>query len=125
MVFHHLIRLPNHQSRKRRQPCRLLSSIVSLPFWLHEHLDGRPLPWDLTSLAAIIYTALVTSVLAYVAWNRGVEQIGPARAGAFLHLVPLYGILLATTLLGETLHPFHVAGMVLILAGVWLVARKK
>jgi len=102
----------------------LISAVISLPFWLGEHLAGNPLPLDFKTLVAIGYTAIFTSVLAYIAWNRGVEQIGPARAGAFLHLVPLYGILLATTLLGETLQLFHLAGMALILAGVWLVARR-
>jgi drug/metabolite transporter (DMT)-like permease len=60
---------------------------------------------------------------AYVAWNRGVDLVGAPRAGAFLHTIPLFSALLATTLLGETIETYHILGFALILAGVSLAAR--
>jgi len=61
--------------------------------------------------------------LAYVAWNRGIELVGAPRASAFLHTIPLFAAVFATSLLGERLYPFHVVGFALILAGVTLAAR--
>jgi drug/metabolite transporter (DMT)-like permease len=58
-----------------------------------------------------------------MAWNRGVELVGAPRAGAFLHTIPLFAAVLATSLLGEKLRVFHIVGFVLILAGVTLAAR--
>lgn len=52
------------------------------------------------------------------------ELIGANHAGVFLHLIPLYSAVLAGLLLGESLMPYHVAGFLLILGGVWLAARK-
>jgi len=40
-----------------------------------------------------------------------------------MHLMPLFGALLAWAFLGETIRPFHVAGMGLILAGIALTTR--
>ncbi len=71
----------------------------------------------------VLYSAFFTSLLAFVAWNRGVDLIGAPRASAFLHTIPLFSAVFATTLLGEQLMLYHVVGFVLILAGVTLAAR--
>ena len=59
--------------------------------------------------------ALFSSVLAYLFWNRGVEEVGPQVAGLFVHLMPVFGVLLAWVFLGERLAPYHVVGIGLIL----------
>ena len=68
--------------------------------------------------------SIFPSVVATVAWIRGVDLIGQGRAGAMLHLIALYSAVLASLLLGERLMPFHFVGFGLIIAGVWLAARK-
>ncbi len=101
----------------------VISCIVNMPYAAFEHWTGTTLQANGLTVVAVLYSAVCTSVLAYACWNRGVEMIGAPRASAFLHLIPLYGALLATTILGESLHGFHVAGFLLILSGVWLAAR--
>ncbi|MGI9384895.1 MAG: EamA family transporter [Methyloligellaceae bacterium] len=73
---------------------------------------------------AVAYVSVFPSVLAYIFYNRGVELIGGARAGAFMHLIPLFGAVFAIGLLGETLTPYHGVGFALIVAGVMLAARR-
>jgi drug/metabolite transporter (DMT)-like permease len=51
--------------------------------------------------------------------------VGPAAAGAYLHLIPLAGSLMAIAFLGERLHVHHAAGIALIFAGVFLVSRRR
>ena len=75
------------------------------------------------SALAIACVALFSSVLAYVFWNRGVEQVGANVAGLFVHLMPVFGVILAWFILDERLAPFHVAGIVLILCGIYLTSR--
>jgi drug/metabolite transporter (DMT)-like permease len=53
-----------------------------------------------------------------------VQLIGSNRAGAFLHLVPLFGSVMAIALLGEMLKFYHLIGFGLIIAGVALAARR-
>jgi drug/metabolite transporter (DMT)-like permease len=101
----------------------VISALGNVPFALGEHAYGYVLrPTWLTAMAAL-YTAFVTTILAYVAWNRAVDIVGAPRASAFLHTIPLFGALLATTLLGERIEAYHVVGFALILGGVTLAAR--
>jgi drug/metabolite transporter (DMT)-like permease len=101
----------------------VVSAVGNVPFAIGEHAYGYVLqPTWLTAMAAL-YTAFITSILAYVAWNRAIDIVGAPRASAFLHTIPLFAALLATTLLGETIEPYHVLGFALILGGVTLAAR--
>ena len=94
-----------------------------LPLWLGEMALGHHVHWSWTNLAALLAVALFSSVLAYLFWNRGVEEVGANVAGLFVHLMPVFGIVLAWLFLGERLAPFHVAGIALILCGIWLTSR--
>jgi len=44
-------------------------------------------------------------------------------AGLFVHLMPVYGVILAWLFLGERLAGFHLVGIALILAGIALTSR--
>lgn len=100
-----------------------IAALGNLPFAVWEHALGLSLVPDLLTVSAVLYAALFTSLLALAAWNRGVDLIGAPRASAFLHTIPLFSALLATTLLGERIMLFHIVGFALILAGVSLAAR--
>ena len=69
---------------------------------------------------ALGYVALFPSVLAYVFWNRAVREVGAARSGQFIHLMPVFGTLLSVLLLGEQLYYFHLLGIVLVASGIAL-----
>ena len=101
-----------------------LSTIGTLPFAVIEAMSGYTLKADWMTFGVVAYVGTFPSLLAYAAWNRGVELIGANRAGPFLHLIPVYTAVLGYTLLGERLYPFHVAGFALILGGVTLASRK-
>jgi drug/metabolite transporter (DMT)-like permease len=101
----------------------VISGFGNLPFAALEHAFGYRLQATELTMWTALYAAFVTTLLAYAAWNRGVDIVGAPRAGAFLHTVPLFSALLATTLLGETIEPYHILGFALILAGVSLAAR--
>jgi drug/metabolite transporter (DMT)-like permease len=100
-----------------------IAALGNLPFAALEYALGLSLVLDTLTISAVLYAALFTSLLAYVAWNRGIDLIGAPQASAFLHTIPLFSAVLATTLLGERLMLFHIVGFVLILAGVSLAAR--
>ena len=63
-------------------------------------------------------------MLAYFCLNRGIELIGANRAAPFIHLMPVFGSILAILFLAERPQPFHAAGYALVLAGVALAARR-
>jgi drug/metabolite transporter (DMT)-like permease len=73
----------------------------------------------------LLYVALMPSLLSQIFFIRGVELIGPARAGLFVNLVPVFGALLAVALLGEPFALYHAIGLALVLGGIWLSERKR
>jgi drug/metabolite transporter (DMT)-like permease len=73
----------------------------------------------------LLYVALLPSLLSQIFFIRGVELIGPARAGLFVNLVPVFGALLAVVLLGEPFALYHAIGLALVLGGIWLAERRR
>jgi drug/metabolite transporter (DMT)-like permease len=102
----------------------IVGNLCMLPFWIGEMLLGYRIAWTAQTVSAMLAVALFSSVLAYIFWNRGVEAVGPQVAGLFVHLMPVFGVLLAWIFLGERLHPYHVAGIALILIGIVLTTRR-
>ena len=72
---------------------------------------------------AIVFLALLSTVLAYVWFAEGVKHIGPSRTSTYVYLVPIFGILSGHVLLGEHLGWSLVLALVLILGGVSLAQR--
>lgn len=102
----------------------VIGDLVVLPFWIGEMALGRRIQWTPASLAAMLSVALFSSVLAYIFWNRGVEAVGAQVAGLFIHLMPVFGVILAWLFLDERLHVYHVVGIALILMGIALTTRR-
>jgi drug/metabolite transporter (DMT)-like permease len=90
------------------------------PLCVIEAAAGRVLVPTVESIAGIAYVGIVASVLAYIGWNHGVAQIGPARAGPFMYLMLVYTPILSILFLGERVELFHLAGATLIIAGIYL-----
>ena len=100
----------------------IIGLIVLVPFYVGEICRGATIGTDLATCGSILYVALFPSVLAFSFWNQAVGEVGPATAGLFLHLMPVFGALLSSVFLGESLHLFHLAGMGLIFSGIYLVS---
>lgn len=103
----------------------LTAGIVLLPGFFWEHAKGFTFQATWLTFFVMAYVSIFPSIVGYICWNKGIEEIGPARGGIFLHLVPVYGVILAILLLGEHLQWFHMLGFILIITGVWLTSRKQ
>jgi drug/metabolite transporter (DMT)-like permease len=99
-------------------------ALMLLPFYLWESDSGRPLILTPVSAAAIAYVSIFPSILAYLAWNRSVELVGPNRTGLSVHLMPVFGSLLAIGFLGERPRFFHAVGIGLIAIGIVWANRR-
>lgn len=101
-----------------------VAAIVNFPLALVEHNAGNTLAVNLPNLAVVAYVAIFPSLIGYIFYNRGVELVGAARAGAYLFLIPVFGAILATIFLGEKLYAFHIAAFALIIGGVTLATTE-
>ncbi|WP_437114692.1 DMT family transporter [Streptomyces longispororuber] len=72
------------------------------------------------TVAPLLYVGVVSSAVAFFAWNKAIALIGAARAGAVYHLQPVCVALLSFALLGEGTGWLQAACMGLILGGVVL-----
>lgn len=102
----------------------MMGALLLLPLYLVEAASGRVPVWNAASIAGMAYFVVFPSVLAYLFWNRAVQQVGANRAALFLYLIPVFGVALAVSFLGERLHLFHLTGAALIFAGIYLATAR-
>ncbi len=101
----------------------LLGLVMLVPLYAWDLWHGRYFEASLPNLAAIGYTALFASVLAYHLWNIGLRELGAAQTAMSNYLMPVFTAALAWLLLGEGLQNYHWIGGALILGGLLLAGR--
>jgi drug/metabolite transporter (DMT)-like permease len=102
----------------------LLAIPVLILLYLFERTSGATATWNVHSVTALTYLGIFPSVVAYLLYNLGVARVGATRAGLSIHLIPLFGVVLAVLLLHEVVHSYQMLGMVAIIAGLVCAARK-
>lgn len=83
--------------------------------------------WDPSQLFREVFIIgwmiLMSSIFQFITWYYVLRNADPAKANAFLFLIPMFGALSGWGLLGETLHWYTLAGMLCICLGIYLVNR--
>jgi drug/metabolite transporter (DMT)-like permease len=72
----------------------------------------------------VLFVALAPSLMAQLSFMRGVELIGPGRAGVFVNLTPVFGAFLAVLMLGEAFAGYHALALILVLGGILLAEHR-
>jgi drug/metabolite transporter (DMT)-like permease len=96
------------------------AALTSLPLLAVEVLRGDALWPTARGWLIILYVGLFPSLVSQLLYMRGVDLIGPGRAGLFVNLVPVFGALLAVVLLGEPFGWSSAASLVLVLGGIFI-----
>ncbi len=94
------------------------ATLSALPMLAFEAMQGKMILPDARGWTAISYIIILPSLLGQAFYIRAVELIGANRAGLFINLLPLWGALLAVTIIGEEFHLYHGIALTLILAGI-------
>jgi drug/metabolite transporter (DMT)-like permease len=97
--------------------------VTSIPLLGLEIASGAFIWPTLKGLALLAYAALFPSLIAQIMFMRGVELIGPGRAGVYVNLVPVFGALLAVALLGESFAAYHAIALILVFLGIAIAER--
>ncbi|WP_025526085.1 DMT family transporter [Vibrio parahaemolyticus] len=92
------------------------SVIMLTPLWLSsEQLlpsqEARPL---------IAYAGIAASIFAPLMWVKAIDLIGADSSAMFMNLMPVVSVALASTLLGEEIHVYHIIGGLMVISGVIL-----
>jgi drug/metabolite transporter (DMT)-like permease len=103
----------------------LISAVTSVPLLILEAATiGLQMP-TLQGWLVTLFVAVFPSCLAQLFFLRGVDLIGPGRAGVFVNLVPVFAAILAVLLINEPFARFHAVALVLVIGGIWLAQRAK
>ncbi|WP_230409856.1 DMT family transporter [Undibacterium fentianense] len=98
----------------------LLLTLGAIPQW--PELELRRLSWQVIS--AIAFLGIFGTVLGFVWYYEGVKILGPARTAVFNNLVPVFGVLLSSLILKETILTSMLIGGALVILGVSLTNRQ-
>jgi len=93
--------------------------LLFFPALLHGSF-AEALHFTFSAWLGIAYLGLFGTVIGFLWYFQGIQQIGPSRAAVFINFVPVNGVLLATLLLGEPLTFSLLGGGVLVVGGSYL-----
>ena len=102
---------------------------AALNFLAFIPLEGTSLPnvifsLDIKGFLGILYGAVFTSTVAYVAYNFAVTKIKANEIGVFLYVDPIVAALIAAPLLGEKITLTYLIGTFLVFAGIFIAERR-
>ncbi len=99
--------------------------ILLFPLYLYDiFIQDNHINIDQKTFLVIGYTGIFPSIISYMCWNTGVALIGPNKSGPFLHLMPIFGGILAFLVFRETLEIYHYAGILSVIIGI-IISNKK
>jgi len=103
------------------------SIVISMFFWTPvaawEILTTGWHPIGLVAWLSIAWLAIMSTVVAYLAWFKGLAHIDGSAAASTLFIQPLLGTFLAIVILHDQLTPMTVVGGILIIVSVYLISR--
>ncbi len=102
-----------------------LGALLELPAYLVEIALGATFAPSQPNLLAIFYVGVFPAALALYFWNRAVAALGANRVSVFIHLMPVFGTVMAVVFLGEAFDPHHALGIALIFAGIYLATARR
>jgi drug/metabolite transporter (DMT)-like permease len=99
---------------------QLLAGLVLIPFAPLAPASG---PTSLFIVLNVLGLAIFCSAIAYLLYYRLIAEVGPTKALTVTFLMPLFGMLWGSLLLGETVTLAMIAGCLLVLLGTVLVLQ--
>ena len=91
-----------------------LAVLLLLPLTLTAHSMAIPVE----GAGLVLFAGIGSSLFAAYLWMHGIQKLGSDRTAIFMNLLPLFTALMASAMLGETIHHYHWVGGGLILLGV-------
>lgn len=77
-------------------------------------------PLSPANLLGLLYLGVIGAAFTYILWFRGLSRLGPSAVAPLGFLSPLVAVGLGWSVLGQSLTALQIAGMVVVLASVWL-----
>ena len=102
----------------------IIGLIFLTPVFLFELNQGKVVEPNTPFFMILTYVVIFPSLLAYFFYIKGISIIGANRSGAFLHLMPIFGAIMALIIFNEKFMYYHFLGVICIIAGITLSNKK-
>ena len=102
----------------------ILGLLFLIPIYLLEVRIGNPLIINKPFILTLSYVVLFPGIAAFFFWIKGISIIGANRAGVFLHLMPVFGAIMAIIIFDEKFMIYHFLGAIFIIIGITLSNKK-
>jgi drug/metabolite transporter (DMT)-like permease len=102
----------------------LVGTVGLIPFSIWEIASGQPVRVALPGLLAILYVALLVTVVGFLVLFWAYKRLSAAQVAITMYLQPLAGVLVAWLWLGEPLSAGFILGAALVLVGVGFVTLR-
>ena len=99
--------------------------IFLIPLYFIDMNMGNSIKLEKPFFLTLAYVVLFPGLASFFFWIKGVALIGANRSGVFLHLMPIFGAVMAMIIFDEKFMFYHLLGAAFILMGIILSYRKK
>ena len=96
-----------------------------IPIYFIEMNTGNQIILGKPFYLILAYVVIFPGLAAFFFWIKGISIIGANRAGIFLHLMPIFGAIMAMAIFNEKFMYYHFLGAVFIIAGITISNKKK
>ncbi len=104
----------------------IICGIIFLaPIYFIEMSMGKLIVLEKPFYLTLAYVVIFPGLAAFFFWIKGISIIGANRAGIFLHLMPIFGAIMAMVIFDEKFMYYHFLGAIFIIAGITLSNKKK
>ena len=98
--------------------------IFLIPIYILEMNFGKQIVLGKPFILTLSYVVIFPGLASFFFWIKGIGIIGANRAGVFLHLMPVFGAIMAIILFDEKFMIYHILGAIFIFAGITLSNKK-
>ncbi len=99
--------------------------IFLIPIYFIEMSMGNLIKLEKPFILTLIYVVLFPGLASFFFWIKGIDLIGANRAGIFLHLMPIFGAIMAIIIFEERFMFYHFLGAIFIICGITLSNKKE
>ena len=104
----------------------IITGLIFLtPIYFIEMYMGNVIVMGIPFVLTLTYVVFFPGLASFLFWIKGISIIGANRAGVFLHLMPIFGAIMAMLIFNERFMFYHIFGAIFIIAGITLSNKKK
>ena len=98
--------------------------VFLIPIYVLEINLGNKIILGKPFILTLSYVVIFPGLASFFFWIKGVGIVGANRAGVFLHLMPVFGSIMAIIFFDEKFMIYHLLGAIFIIAGITLSNKR-